>query len=100
MYVFLSNSLIILLSVIAVILTVAARFVRHRGVSDCFHAISFILVLASITYALLLGAKLAEVLIYVLAFSLIGAVSFLPGVKKNSDDSASCKNNDETVDEQ
>ena len=45
-------------------------------------------------------AKLAEVLIYVLAFSLIGAVSFLPGVKKNSDDSASCKNNDETVDEQ
>lgn len=85
MNIFLSNNVIMLMSVIAVIITVAARFVKHDRVGEGLAIAGFLLVLASITYALLLGAELSHVLIYILVFSLIGAVVFLPAVTKSKE---------------
>ncbi len=78
MSVFLSDPLILVLSVLAVIATVTARFVRHKYVGAGLSIVGFLLAIANITYALLLGAALSEVLLYVLAFALIGITSFLP----------------------
>ena len=70
--------MILALSVIAVILTVSARFAGHKYVSAGLSFGGFFLVVASIVYALLLGAELEDVLVYVLVFALIGVIAFLP----------------------
>ena len=85
MTVFLSNSVILILSLLAVIFAVSAKFVTNKYVSAVLSVIGFLLVLSNITYALLLGAELTEVLIYVLAFSLIGVITLLPDVKQGFD---------------
>lgn len=41
------------------------------------------LVVADITYALLLGAELADVLVYILVFALIGVTALLPTYKRD-----------------
>ena len=73
----LTNPVTLVLSVFALILTVAVRFVA-RKIGNGLSILSFISVLACITYALLLGAELIEILIFLLVFVLIGIISFLP----------------------
>lgn len=77
-YVMLAEPAILAVSLVAVIATVAARFVDHKYVSGILHIASFLCVVGCVTYALLLGAELKELLTYILLFVLIGMTSFIP----------------------
>lgn len=84
MSVFLTNPLLLTLTAVAVTVGVSARFVPLKILSTVLHIGGFLLVAANITYALLSGAELADVLVYVLIFILIGITAFLPR-QKNSE---------------
>lgn len=94
MSIILSSPIILLLSAIAIICIVAARFVTNKYIGTGSSIVGFLLVLANITYALLLGADLTEILIYVLAFALIGSIHFLPAPPVGSVNEGKEKNHD------
>ena len=66
-----TTPILLFFSVVAFILSMAVIFVRNEKAITALVTLSFIIVIADIIYALLLGSKLREILIYVLIFLLI-----------------------------
>lgn len=85
MNVFLADPLILVLSIIAMLFVVATKFVKNGWIGAILHTVSFLLVLANITYALLLDVELTEILTYILIFALIGIVSLLSADNSKAD---------------
>lgn len=76
--VILNTPIIIIITVIALIMNVAGRFVGNKYVRAGLYITSFLCVVGCVTYALLLSVELEELLTYVLLFMLVGVTSFIP----------------------
>lgn len=77
----LTNTGTLILSLIALFLLIFSFAVQNRKIAAVMQCISFLCVLATVIYALLLGATLTEVLVFILVFVAISLISFIP--KKN-----------------
>ncbi len=76
--VILTNPAILIVSLIAVIFWVGARFIKNKYIGIVLNIISFFCVIGCTIYALLLGVELKEILAYILLFTLLGVTAFLP----------------------
>ncbi len=76
--VFFTNSLLFFVGLIALFCTITAYFVPHKIVSAMVSICGAVLAIFCITYALLLGANLYEVLIFILVLAAFSALTFLP----------------------
>lgn len=74
----LTNTVTLILSLIALLLTVFSYTVQNKTFAAVMQVGGFLCVLATVIYGLLLGASLTEILIFVLVFVLLGIISFLP----------------------
>ena len=74
---------------IALFAAVIYRLIKNKIVSTIVAACSFTLMLVCVVYSLLLGAEFTEVLIYVLVFTLLYALTFV------SHNTTSDKNNEQ-----
>lgn len=81
--VILNTPIILFISFIALLLLFSLIFIKHKIVGFILQVLSFLCVLGCITYALLLGVELTELLVYVLAFMLLNMITF---VTKDRDD--------------
>lgn len=77
----LTNTGTLILSLIALFLLIFSFAVQNRKIAAAMQGVSFLCVLATLIYALLLGATLTEVLVFILVFVAISLISFIP--KKN-----------------
>ncbi len=77
-YIILTNQIIIIVSLIAIILALTARFTTNKYICAGLYVISFLCVVGCTIYALLLGADLKELLAYILIFTLLGLTAFIP----------------------
>lgn len=100
----LTNSGTLILTIVAMFAVIISWFVSNRTLSAVLSVGSFLGVLACITYALLLGASLTEVLILVLVFVALNLFCFLskPENKENinNDVEASDKQEDPIKEEE
>lgn len=76
--VILNTPIIIIITILALIMSIAGRFVGNKYVRAGLYIASFLCAVGCITYALLLGVELNELLTYVLIFTLAGITSFIP----------------------
>lgn len=76
--VILTHTATAILSAVAFFATIIAYLISNKKIAAVVQIASFLSVLAVITYALLLGAELTEILILLLVFVLINAFSFIP----------------------
>lgn len=76
--VILNTPIIVVVTILALIMNVAGRFVGNKYVRAGLYIASFLCVVGCVTYALLLGVELNELLTYVLIFTLVGITSFIP----------------------
>ena len=76
--VILTTPIIVIISVIALIMSVAGRFVGNKIIRAGLYIASFLCAVGCITYALLLGVELDELLTYILLFMLLGLTAFIP----------------------
>lgn len=74
----LSNTATAILSVIAFFATLVSYLISNKKIAATVQIIGFLCVLAVVTYALLLGAELLEILILILVFVFVSAFSFIP----------------------
>lgn len=74
----LSHSATAIISAIAFFATIISYLISNKKIAAVVQIASFLGVLAVITYALLLGAELTEILILLLIFVFINAFSFIP----------------------
>lgn len=80
--VILNNTATAILSIIAFFAMLVSYLVSNKKIAATVQIISFLCVLAVVTYALLLGAELLEILILIIVFVFVSAFSFIP--KKES----------------
>lgn len=85
----LNNTATLILTFAALIICVISWFVKNKPVSAILSVASFVCVLAVVTYALLLGAELNEILTVVLLFVFINLFSFVPNRERNATPSPS-----------
>ena len=74
----LTNTGTLILSLIALFLVIFSFVVQNRKIAAGMQGVSFLCVLATVIYALLLGAALTEVLVFILIFVAISLISFIP----------------------
>ena len=74
----LTNTGTLILSLIALFLLIFSFAVQNRKIAAVMQCISFLCVLATVIYALLLGAALTEVLVFILVFVILNLISFIP----------------------
>lgn len=82
--VFFSNSILFSFSLIALFCIVTAYFVSHKTVSAIVSVCGALIAIFCVTYALLLGAGLYEVLAFVLVLTAISVLTFLPQNKNGN----------------
>ena len=78
MNVIINNTGTMILSLIALFAIIISYVIQNKKIAAVVQVISFLCVLAVITWALLLGAELTEILILILVFVLLSAFSFIP----------------------
>lgn len=82
----LTHTATLILSLIALFLMIFSFLIQNKKVALIMQVISFLCVLSTVVYALLLGAELTEILVYILVFAVIGLISFMPKKEvKNSE---------------
>lgn len=86
--VILSTPVIVIITVIALVMHIAGRFVGNKYVRAGLYIASFLCVVGCVTYALLLGVELNELLAYVLLFTLVGITAFIPTAQPTAPQSA------------
>lgn len=86
--VIISNTWTCLLAAVALLSLITAFVIKNNIATICLCLVSFICFLACVTYALLLGAQLNEVLLFVLIFTLANMIVFIPKNDANSDSTA------------
>lgn len=74
----LSHSATAIISAIAFFATIISFLISNKKIASVVQIASLLGVLAVMTYALLLGAELTEILILLLIFVFINAFSFIP----------------------
>lgn len=79
-YIILNNTSTLILSLAALLLLIFSFVAVNKKIATLMQVISFLCVLATVVYGLLLGAELTEILVYVLIFVVIGLISFLPKI--------------------
>lgn len=94
----LTNSGTLILSIVSMFATIISWFLKNRKLSAILSVGSFLGVLACITYSLLLGASLTEVLILVLVFVALNLFSFLPKPENKTDDNKDVLDSDKQED--
>ena len=92
----LNTPVILIITVIAIIMTAAGRFIVNRYVRGGLYIASFLCVIGCVTYALLLGVELNELLSYVLLFTLAGLTAFIPSAQPNVPQSAPKETEEQT----
>lgn len=83
--VIISNTWTCLLAAVALLSLITAFVIKNNIANICLCLVSFICFLACVTYALLLGAQLNELLLFVLIFTLSNMIVFIPKNESNSD---------------
>lgn len=71
-----SSPMVIIVSVLAVIMIIAARFTANHTVGSVLYLLSFLFVIGCVIYLFLLGVNLYELLAYVMIFALLGLTAF------------------------
>lgn len=94
--VILNTPVILIITVIAVIIYLAGRFVSGKRISAGCYIASFLCVIGCVTYALLLGVELDELLSYVLLFTLLGLTAFIPTAQSGAPSNAVRPNDEPT----
>ena len=98
----LTNSGTLILTIVSMFAIIISWFLKNRKLSAVLSVGSFLGVISCITYSLLLGASLTEVLIFVLVFVALNIFSFLPkpdNVSKNEMTTETSDKPDEEVEE-
>lgn len=86
-----------ILSAVAFFAMIIAYLISNKKIAAVVQVASFLCVLAVITWALLLGAELTEILILILIFVLISAFSFIP--KRENPESKQTEENKKNTEE-
>lgn len=82
----LTHTATLILSLIALFLMIFSFLIQNKKVALIMQVISFLCVLATVVYALLMGAELTEILVFILIFAVLGLISFMPKKEvKNSE---------------
>lgn len=76
--VILNTPAIVIVTVIALIMNVAGKFIGNKYVRAGLYIASFLCVVGCVAYALLLNVELYELLAYILLFTLVGLTAFIP----------------------
>lgn len=94
--VILTTPLILSLSLCAIILQFITIFIKSNVTKYVLNICGFLCVAASITYSLLLGASLNEIVVYVLFFTLLAAIPFYFYNKSKKKNTANRRENEST----
>ncbi len=83
--VILSTPVIFILSIIAMFAFVIARIIVGKNVKAILYIGGFLIVAGCVTYSLLLGADIEEILVYLLVFVMLGMLEFIRPTDKPSE---------------
>lgn len=94
----LTNSGTLILTIISMFAVIISWFLKNKTLSAVLSVGSFLGVISCITYSLLLGATLTEILILILIFVALNLFNFLPKTENKAEFKKNIKNLDKQED--